>query len=130
MTRSIFGWDLPPGCSIRDIEEAFGGEDPSPESEKVYELTDKLRSTPAEVSQDEIDALAKMVDDLVTENVRTKEDLSETNRSLALLLRAGKHWADFHEPDSLLDQKDDPRLREEAKRAEEQLLEIINEGGY
>ena len=24
MTRSIFGWDLPPGCSQRDIEEAAG----------------------------------------------------------------------------------------------------------
>lgn len=24
MTRSIFGWDLPPGCSMNDIERAFG----------------------------------------------------------------------------------------------------------
>jgi len=25
MARSIFGWDLPPGCTQRHIDEAFGG---------------------------------------------------------------------------------------------------------
>ena len=25
MSRSIFGWDLPPGCSSKDIEDAMGG---------------------------------------------------------------------------------------------------------
>jgi hypothetical protein len=25
MSRSIFGWDLPPGCTQRHIDEAFGG---------------------------------------------------------------------------------------------------------
>ncbi len=25
--RSIFGWDLPPGCSMRDIERAIGPDD-------------------------------------------------------------------------------------------------------
>lgn len=24
----IFGWDLPPGCTMRDIENAFGAEEP------------------------------------------------------------------------------------------------------
>lgn len=28
MTRSVFGWDLPPGCTQRMIDEAFGGEGP------------------------------------------------------------------------------------------------------
>lgn len=28
MSRSIFGWDLPPGCSSRDVENAFGQEYP------------------------------------------------------------------------------------------------------
>lgn len=28
MGRSIFGWDLPPGCTMRDIENAFGEESP------------------------------------------------------------------------------------------------------
>ena len=26
MTRSVFGWSLPPGCTQRHIDEAFGGE--------------------------------------------------------------------------------------------------------
>lgn len=26
--RSIFGWDLPPGCTQRDIDNAFGVEGP------------------------------------------------------------------------------------------------------
>lgn len=30
MTHSVFGWDLPPGCSNGDIERAFGGGDPPP----------------------------------------------------------------------------------------------------
>jgi hypothetical protein len=25
MSRSIFGWDLPPGCTAQDIENHFGG---------------------------------------------------------------------------------------------------------
>lgn len=28
MAKSIFGWDLPPGCAHRHIEEAFGDEGP------------------------------------------------------------------------------------------------------
>lgn len=24
MSRSIFGWDLPPGCTMKDIDDAFG----------------------------------------------------------------------------------------------------------
>ena len=28
MGRSIFGWDLPPGCTMRDIERAAGGDMP------------------------------------------------------------------------------------------------------
>ncbi len=30
MSRSIFGWDLPPGCSISDIDRAYGIEEPEP----------------------------------------------------------------------------------------------------
>lgn len=26
--RDPFGWDLPPGCSQRDIDEAFGADEP------------------------------------------------------------------------------------------------------
>jgi hypothetical protein len=28
MTRHPFGWDLPPGCTLRHIEEAMGTEEP------------------------------------------------------------------------------------------------------
>ena len=28
MSNHIFGWDLPPGCSMRDIENALGVEEP------------------------------------------------------------------------------------------------------
>ena len=28
MSRSIFGWDLPPGCTTRHIDEAYGVEQP------------------------------------------------------------------------------------------------------
>lgn len=59
MSRSIFGWDLPPGCSIGDIERHFGGGDPSPESEKVYELLEN-----AECDQDLIDKVCDIVDGL------------------------------------------------------------------
>ena len=27
MSRHIFGWDLPPGCTNADIDRAFGGDD-------------------------------------------------------------------------------------------------------
>ena len=27
MSRSIFGWDLPPGCTHQQIDEYFGGDD-------------------------------------------------------------------------------------------------------
>lgn len=54
----IFGWDLPPGCSIRDIERQ-AGPDPSPESEEVYEILDN-----AEVNQTVIDKVCAIVDRL------------------------------------------------------------------
>lgn len=34
MSRSIFGWDLPPGCTMGDIERAFG--DP-PLMDEIFE---------------------------------------------------------------------------------------------
>lgn len=39
MPRSIFGWDLPPGCTMRDIEDACGGDDDhASETEDVLTL--------------------------------------------------------------------------------------------
>ena len=28
MSRSVFGWDLPPGCTNADIDRAAGGDSP------------------------------------------------------------------------------------------------------
>jgi len=30
VSRRIFGWDLPPGCTHRQIEEQYGGDRPCP----------------------------------------------------------------------------------------------------
>lgn len=38
-----FGWDLPPGCSTHDVDRAFAGDDPQPESEEVCELMEGLQ---------------------------------------------------------------------------------------
>lgn len=43
------------------------------------------------------------------------------------LLAAAKRWATFQEPDSLDDQKADPRLQAEAIEAREALLTIIED---
>jgi len=40
MSRSIFGWDLPPGCSMRDID-AQAGRDPTPLEDDVLEQLEK-----------------------------------------------------------------------------------------
>jgi hypothetical protein len=43
MTHSIFGWDLPPGVTLNDIEEAMGGdEEGSVTSELASILNDPL----------------------------------------------------------------------------------------
>ena len=34
MSRSIFGWDLPPGCSMNDIERAYGDQ---PLMDEIFE---------------------------------------------------------------------------------------------
>ena len=56
MSRSIFGWDLPPGCTMNDIENAFGdpplldeifeqqnlNEDERKTWSQIYELDEQL----------------------------------------------------------------------------------------
>lgn len=49
MPRSIFGWDLPPGCSHNDIERAMGGREPTPLEEDVLEQLEKYK-VPTEVN--------------------------------------------------------------------------------
>lgn len=60
MSRGIFGWDLPPGCSHRQIEDGMGGDqrDLTVLEEAVQELLEK-EGLPVEV----IDAVAKVLDD-------------------------------------------------------------------
>ena len=55
----IFGWDLPPGCTSGDIERHFGGGNPSPESEELYQLLED-----AGCSQEVIDKAVRMYDAL------------------------------------------------------------------
>ena len=63
-----FGWDLPPGCTMGDIEQHFGGGDPSPESDQVFELLET-----AEVAQDLIDKVCEIVDTLAYKAANCKE---------------------------------------------------------
>lgn len=54
-----FGWDLPPGCTMGDIERHFGGGEMSPEAEDVLGMLEA-----AEVDQDIIDKVCEIVDAL------------------------------------------------------------------
>jgi hypothetical protein len=49
---SIFGWDLPPGCSHRDIERAMGGDerDPTDLEESIWGLIEEA-GLPIEVNE-------------------------------------------------------------------------------
>jgi len=40
MTQRIFGWDLPPGCTQRHIDEAAGAYDEEPERDEAPEPTE------------------------------------------------------------------------------------------
>ena len=50
MSRSIFGWDLPPGCSMRDIERAAGGDLP-PCCENCQRPDEELCETEEQMNQ-------------------------------------------------------------------------------
>ena len=58
MSRNVFGWDLPPGCTQRHIDEAFGGPDPSPLQQDVLTLLEKAR-----IPQDVCDAIMETIQD-------------------------------------------------------------------
>jgi len=50
MGHSIFGWDLPPGCTMNDIERAYGDQ---PLLDEIFEsqgnLTDEEKKTWAQI---------------------------------------------------------------------------------
>ena len=50
-----------------------------------------------------------------------------TKQQVRQLVRAAQVWAAYQDPDSLEDQKTDPRLQSEAIEARERLLQIIEE---
>lgn len=58
MSRSVFGWDLPPGCSQRMIDDAFGGPDPTELQENVLTLLEK-----AKIPQNICDAIIELIAD-------------------------------------------------------------------
>ena len=68
---SIFGWDLPPGCSHRDIDRAMGGDarEPTDLEEKIWELIEEaglpidLNEKVAQIFDDHYIALAQPVRD-------------------------------------------------------------------
>jgi hypothetical protein len=58
MSRNVFGWDLPPGCTHKMIDEAFGGPDPSELQQNVLGLLEKAR-----LPQTVCDAIMEMIAD-------------------------------------------------------------------
>ena len=56
MSRSTFGWDLPPGCTNRHIEEAFGCDMVSDLQDAVLALLEK-----AKLPQATCDAVIEMI---------------------------------------------------------------------
>lgn len=60
MSRRLMGWDLPPGCSHRDLDRAMGGDERALTviEEAVQELLEK-EGLPVKV----IDAVAKVLDE-------------------------------------------------------------------
>lgn len=50
------GSNLPPGCTHRDIDRAFGGGDPTPEEERIGELLEEH-----EVPQEACDEIMKII---------------------------------------------------------------------
>lgn len=62
MPNSVFGWDLPPGCTQRDIDNAFGGPDPSELQENILTLLEK-----AKIPQNICDAITAIIADAETQ---------------------------------------------------------------
>lgn len=56
MSRHLFGWDLPPGVSQRDIDEAYGVEEP----EDIEEQERKAMTEPSISAEDYEDLHAQL----------------------------------------------------------------------
>ena len=77
--RSLFGWDLPLGCTVNDIERAFGGE---PTMLEAFEFSEKEK-----LSEDDKKVLA---------------DLYEYDCNCDLIQRA-MNWAHKHGYDTCME---------------------------
>lgn len=69
--RSLFGWSLPPGCSNRDIENAYGGRDPTEEEDQILDILERNN-----VPTDQCDAVMLLVDQIYRGFAREKEDVA------------------------------------------------------
>jgi hypothetical protein len=80
MSKHLFGWSYPPGVSKLPWDDV---PDPSPESEEVCELLEKLRGISrkddGEIAKDKV---VEVVDRLAQERDRLKELLQSTLRYL------------------------------------------------
>ena len=90
MTRNPFGWDLPPGCTQRHIDEAFGGND------GVTQLQDDILKL-----LEKADIAPLFCDEIMELIARGEED--RTNRDDAALI------------DQLVDEARDARMWEDAE---------------
>ena len=114
MDRSVFGWDLPPGCSMKDIDDAFG-ERPDPLEDFSWYISEHT--------------------DFLTEDEK-EAYVHNTSPTLASLLRKAAEWAyqqgliqgrldqqedDAYEPEEELDIEELQELRT-AKEEEEDIF--------
>lgn len=76
MTRSIFGWDLPPGCTHKMIEDAITGPEPYPEEDQILEILEAA-GVPSDVNDKVLAVVRKLCEDLIaaTEMLAIGEEL-------------------------------------------------------
>lgn len=75
MSRSMFGWDLPPGCSMRDIEAQMG-RDPTQLEDDVLEQLEK-HNVPTDINDRIMQILDEYQISLEPQSTDGPEDLSE-----------------------------------------------------
>jgi hypothetical protein len=56
MARSPFGWSLPPGCTQRQIDEAFGDEGVTKLQDDIFELLER-----ADIAERFIDGIMELI---------------------------------------------------------------------
>ena len=80
MSRRMFGWDLPPGCTQRHIDEAAGGYDEEPENDEPSMTHVVMRGTGGEigrVSMSYNDATTEAIAQAAIDLIRSCYSMSE-----------------------------------------------------